>query len=139
MRGLRTYYYNNSSNFGGVSALAQGFVNKSFLTDQNWNVSRIVAPMDISSLTGNITEIALRFIADSQAIQNLELKDALPGSETNKPDVLDKDGYSLDNYGGDSWVWIENPGGPDYRSKISNRAGLQAILRRSRLSRSSPT
>ena len=112
---------NSSSNFGGVSALAQGFVNKSFLTDQNWNVSRIVAPMDISSLTGNITEIALGFIADGQGdTKNLELKDALPGSETNKPDVLDKDGYSLDNYGGDSWIWIENPGGPDYRSKISN-------------------
>ena len=40
-----------------------------------------------------------------------ELKDALLGLETNKPTVLDTDGYSLDNYGGDSYIWIEeNPG-----------------------------
>ena len=106
---------NSSSNFGSVSALAQGFVDKSFTTDQNWNVSRIVAPMDVSSLTGNITEISLGFIKDGQTdSSDLELKDDLLGTETNKPTVLDKDGYSLNNYGDDSYIWIENPGGLDY-------------------------
>ena len=77
--------------------------------------------MDVSSLTGNITEISLGFIKDGQTdSSDLELKDDLLGTETNKPTVLDKDGYSLNNYGDDSYIWIENPGGPDYRSRLSD-------------------
>ena len=112
---------NSNSNFGGVSALSEGFNPKSFNTDKNWNVSRIVSPMDISSLTGNITEIALGFCKDDQGdVSDIELKDPLLGDVNNYPFVLDNDGYSLNNYGEDSYIWIENPGGSDYRSRLSD-------------------
>ena len=76
--------------------------------------------MDVSSLTGTSPRYPWLYQRWSDRFVRPELKDDLLGTETNKPTVLDKDGYSLNNYGDDSYIWIENLGGPDYRSKISN-------------------
>ena len=54
----------------------------------------------------------------------------------NYPFVLDNDGYSLNNSGEDSYIWIENPGGPDYRSRLSDvcwRTGTPTIHRTGQL------
>lgn len=115
---------NSNSNFGGVSALAEGFVSKSFLTDTNWNVSRIVVPADIATLTGNVNSTSLGACASSQddSSKTITLEEPLSGELINQPTVLDSNGYSLNNYGGDSYIWLENTGGPDYRARLSDTA-----------------
>ena len=115
---------NSNSNFGGVCALAEGFVDDSFATDRNWNVSEIRVSADISELFGNVSRISLGTVdaATGNNATTIRLEDALTGSENLKPDVLANDGYSLDNYGGTNLLWIENPAGDDYYAPLANNA-----------------
>ena len=115
---------NSSSNFGGVAALAEGYNPGSFATDKNWNVGFIKTAVDMESLRGQITRVSFGKIADTQANNgtNITLEEDLEGKENNKPTVCTRDGYSLDNYGGTSYVWIENPNGPDYYAELDDTA-----------------
>ena len=114
---------NSNSNFGGVCALADGFVDYSFNTDKNWNISEIQVSEDISGLFGNQTRISLGGITNTNnSATTLELEDPLLGSEDLKPDVLAVENFSLDNYGGINYIWAENPSGQDYYAPLANNA-----------------
>ena len=114
---------NSNSNFGGCAALAEGFVDYSFDTDKNWNVSEISVSEDISGLFGNTTRISLGTCDNtSNNPTTIKLTKALVGKDNLRPDVLAIDGFSLDNYGGDSYIWIENPAGNDYYAKLADNA-----------------
>ena len=114
---------NSNSNFGGCAAIAEGFVDYSFDTDKNWNVSEISVSEDISGLFGNSVRISLGTCANTSNNPSvIKLTKELKGDENLRPDVLDIDGFSLDNYGGDSYIWIENPSGKDYYAKLADDA-----------------
>ena len=115
---------NSNSNFGGCAALAEGFVDYSFDTDKNWNVGFIQVAEDIQSLKDKTQTYYLGTISESESntALNISLEEDLEGEEENKPDKLDRDGYSLDNYGGTNYIWVENPNGPDYYAPLADRA-----------------
>ena len=115
---------NSNSNFGGCAALAEGFVDYSFETDKNWNVSRIRVQEDLESLENAFQTYFLGTIEDSVAnnATAIQLKDELEGDENNRPNLLRRDGFSLNNYGGVSYVWIENPNGNDYYAPLDDPA-----------------
>jgi hypothetical protein len=115
---------NSNSNFGGCASLAEGFVADSFATDKNWNVSTINVARDISGLANKWqrTDIGELDVSVSNTATTITLTADLEGSEDNKPTVLDRNGYSLDNYGGTSYIWIENPNGVDYYAPLADTA-----------------
>ena len=112
----------NSNSSGGCASIAEGFVDYSFDTDKNWNVSEISVSEDISGLFGNSVRISLGTDNGSNNPSVIKLTKDLQGHENLRPDVLDIDGFSLDNYGGDSYIWIENPSGKDYYAKLADNA-----------------
>ena len=116
---------NSNSNFGGCAALAEGFVDYSFDTDKNWNVSEIRVSEDISGLFGNQESISLgTCVSTDSSTTTIKLKDALAGINDLRPDILNIDGYSLNNYGDDSYIWLENPAGDNYYAPLADNAWL---------------
>ena len=115
---------NSNSNFGGVCALAEGFVDYSFDTDKNWNVGFIKVAEDLQGLGGKSQTYFLGTIIESERDDalNITLEEPLEGDDENKPDILNRDNYSLDNYGGRNFIWVENPNGPDYYAPLADRA-----------------
>ena len=115
---------NSNSNFGGVSALAEGFVDYSFETDKNWNVGFIKVAEDIQSLKDKTQTYFLGTIINSESDSslNITLESELEGEEENRPALIDRDGYSLESYGGTNYIWVENPNGPDYYAPLADRA-----------------
>ena len=115
---------NSNSNFGGCASLAEGFVADSFATDKNWNISSINVARDISGLANKWQRIDIGQLAStvSNSATTITLTADLEGSEDNKPTILDRSGYSLNNYGGTSYIWIENPSGIDYYAPLASAA-----------------
>lgn len=115
---------NSNSNFGGCASLAEGFNSSSFLTDKNWNVSSINVARDISGLVNKWqrTDIGELTSGTANNATTITLTTNLEGSENNKPTILDRNGYSLNNYGGTSYIWIENPNGIDYYAPLADAA-----------------
>ena len=115
---------NSNSNFGGCASLAEGFNSSSFLTDKNWNVSSINVARDISGLVNKWQRTDIGEVTSGTAnnATTITLTTSLEGSENNKPTILDRNGYSLNNYGGTSYIWIENPNGVDYYAPLANAA-----------------
>ena len=115
---------NSNSNFGGCSSLAEGFNSSSFITDKNWNVSSINVARDISGLANKWSRTDLGELAAtvSNTATTITLTANLEGSENNKPTLLSRNKNSLDNYGGTSYIWIENPNGVDYYAPLASNA-----------------
>ena len=115
---------NSNSNFGGCASLAEGFNSSSFITDKNWNVSSINVARDICGLVNKWQRTDIGEVSSGTAnnATTITLTTNLEGSENNKPTILDRNGYSLNNYGGTSYIWIENPNGVDYYAPLANAA-----------------
>ena len=115
---------NSNSNFGGCASLAEGFVDYSFETDKNWNVSRIRVAEDLGTLENDFQTYFLGTIDASVAnsATAIKLEDALEGDANNEPALLKRDGFSLNNYGGTNYIWIENPNGNDYYAPLDDPA-----------------
>ena len=116
---------NSNSNFGGCASFADGFVDYSFDTDKNWNVGFIKTAVNIEPLANQYSTYFLGRIKDDKnynSATTLELEAALTGEENNVPDILDRDGFTLNNYGGTNLLWVENPNGPDYYAPLANTA-----------------
>ena len=114
---------NSNSNFGGVCALADGFVDYSFKTDKSWNVSRIKVSEDLTPLKNRIQTYFLGTVKTvSNGGKKITLEVNLAGEENNEPTLLSADGFSLNNYGDDSYIWIENPNNLDYYAPLANTA-----------------
>ena len=115
---------NSNSNFGGCASLAKGFVDYSFQTDKNWNVSRIKVSENIDSLANNFQTYFLGTLTEGTGnnATTITLEEPLNGEANNEPDLLANDGFSLNNYGGTNYIWIENPNGPNYYAPLADVA-----------------
>ena len=117
---------NSNSNFGGCASLAEGFVDYSFATDKNWNVSRIRVAEDLSTLENDFQTYFLgevdASVGTGDTATAIKLTAALEGDANNEPALLKRDGFSLNNYGGTSYIWIENPNGNDYYAPLNDPA-----------------
>jgi hypothetical protein len=113
-----------NSTFGGCSALAKGYKGFAFDKDQNWTVSRIKAPLNLSEKLSNIRRIDLGVIASvtSSAI-TLTNGLAISAESATVPAVLLAQGYSLAN---GTRIWVENPNGADWRATLTSTAWSSA-------------
>ena len=126
---------NSNSNFGGCAAIAEGYRgmnadaadqnNEAFPQDRNWNTSAIQVAADLSDEGNNVRRIFLGQIESGVAndATAIVLVDDLAGTEENLPDLLAADGYSTR---GGSFLWVENPGGDDYRATFADPGWLPA-------------
>ena len=114
---------NSNSNFGGCASLAEGTLSTTFSTDLNWNVSSFTVARGIDGLTNKWRTFDIG-VVDAVSSNNLTitLEDPLEGLTNNEPDVVADSGYSLKNYGGTSYIWIENPNGTNYYAPLANTA-----------------
>ena len=108
------------SNFGGVAGLSQGYRAASFPGDTDWAVSRIKVANNLSAITNNIKRIYLGTVS-AVTSTTITLETALGDSITvpGVPDLVARDGYTLR---GNSYVWVENPLGDDWRARFSGPA-----------------
>lgn len=115
---------NSNSNFGGCAAVADGFIADAFDTDTDWNIASINVARNISGLANKWQRYDIGEIATGvgNSATTITLTAALEGTEDNKPTVLDRNSYSLNNYGETSYIWIENPNGIDYYAPLANVA-----------------
>lgn len=115
---------NSNSNFGGCASLAEGFISETFETDTNWNIASINVARNISGLANKWQRYDIGTLAESvsNGATTITLTASLEGGIDNKPTILDRNGYSLSNYGGTSYIWIENPNGIDYYAPLANVA-----------------
>jgi len=111
---------NSNSNFGGCAAISEGYRGTSFTADSDWNVSRFRVANNLSELSSNIRRIYLGTVS-AVTSSSITLTTALGESVTvpGVPDVVAKDGYTLRE---DSYVWVENPLGQDWRSTFTASA-----------------
>jgi len=103
---------NSNSNFGGCAAIATGFLDVAAPRDTPWDVSiirRALSPLD---KTGNIKKIFLGTIDAGVANDATTLKLTADFD----PEILKSQEYSLE---GNNYLWVDNPGGPDYRSLLT--------------------
>ena len=111
---------NSNSSFGGCAAAAKSYKNFAVDLDKNWQTKAIRNATDLRQKTGNIRQITLGFVANgvSNAATTIVLDAALENSleAPGVPRLLAKDGYSLRE---DSYLWIENTAGPDYRAPLA--------------------
>ena len=110
---------NSNSNFGGCAALAEGYRTSAFLADSNWNLGTLRVAANLAGETNNVRKIFLGTIATGTANSAtvLQLQTALEAdpSNANVPLTLARDGYSLPT---DSYVWVENIRGNDFRARL---------------------
>lgn len=112
---------NSNSNFGGCSALAEGFQKDAARTDGPWNVQFFRTALNPLSKRGNINRIVLGTLDSTVDDSTLVLRFSGPLAESvgvpGQPDVLARDGYSLKE---NDYIWVGNPGGPDYRARLAS-------------------
>ncbi len=114
---------NSNSNFGGCAALAEGYKNVAFVSDSNWNVGSIRVATNLTEKRNNVRKIYLGVIDDSVANDATVIKLSVPISESvtvpGVPASLARDGYSLKS---NSYIWVENARGLDYRARLTSTA-----------------
>jgi len=111
---------NSNSSFGGCAAVSSRYKTFAFGQDQNWTVSAIKVPLNVSEKTGNIRRIYLGTVSaiDSSSV-TLSAPLAISAESATVPAILLADGYTLaDN----TKVWIENPTGDDWRTDLTSSA-----------------
>jgi hypothetical protein len=112
---------NSNSNFGGSSALAEGYKTSAFVSDSSWNVGKIRVATNLTEKSNNIKQIFLGTVSSSTAnnATTIILEDNIADSATNPgvPQILDKDGYSFVS---GHYIWIENSRGEDYRAQLAS-------------------
>jgi hypothetical protein len=108
---------NSNSNFGGCSALAEGYKSYSFPTDTGWNVSLIRVANNLTDKFNNIKRIYLGTVT---AYTATTITVATPLGESivipGQPDVVGNQDYTLR---ASSYVWIDNPYGNDWRTTFT--------------------
>lgn len=114
---------NSNSNFGGCAALAEGYQAAAFAADSNWNIASLRVATNLTSKSNNVRKIYLGTIAEGVAnnATTLQLVNALEDSTTSPgvPKLLDRDGYTLPE---NSYIWVENSRGLDYRTQLTATA-----------------
>ena len=113
---------NSNSSFGGVVALSTGYKTKAFDIDTEWRFAYFKAPLNISEKTGNVQKYYLGTIssyADGQTRFDLAQDLVAADGSTTVPKILGDLGYTLRQ---DSYVWVENPNGTDWRAQLAASA-----------------
>ena len=112
---------NSNSNFGGCAGLAEGYQTKVAKDDGTWTLDTFRTALNPLAKSGNIKRITLGTLEASQSdsATTLNFTADLRESPTvsGQPDILARDGYSLKE---NDYIWVENPGGADYRAQLAN-------------------
>ena len=113
---------NSNSSFGGCVAIASGYKSAAFDLDKEWRIGYFKVPLNLSEKTGNIQKYFLGSInsyADGQF--RFDLNEALVAADgsTTVPKILGDLGYTLRE---DSYIWVENPNGTDWRARLAANA-----------------
>lgn len=110
---------NSNSNFGGCAALAEGYQSTAYVADVNWNIGTLRVANNLAEKTNNVRKVYLGTIANGVAdnATTIILTEALANSGKNPgvPQILDRDGYTLRH---NSYIWVENSRGLDYRAQL---------------------
>lgn len=113
---------NSNSNFGSVAALSEGFQLVASDEDKPWKIEKITRGVNPFQKANNIKRIFLGVLeaneGDADTILNLTAPLAVAASDPNQPELLTREGYTLNP--GD-YLWCENPGGPDYRAQLDTQ------------------
>ncbi len=117
---------NSNSSFGGCAAIADGYQSKAFPQDKNWNLGAIVVPSNLNNVNRSVTDILIGTVKESiPPIPNntLAIELTFPLIESliypGVPEILANKGYSFTF---DSYLWIENPEGNDWRAELTASA-----------------
>lgn len=113
---------NSNSSFGGCVAISQGYKAKAFDIDTEWRFAYFKAPLNISEKTGNVQKYYLGTIssyADGQTRFDLAQDLVAADGSTTVPKILGDLGYTLRE---DSYIWVENPNGTDWRAQLATSA-----------------
>ena len=108
---------NSNSNFGGCAALAEGYKSFAFPSDTGWVVSVIRVANNLTDKFNNIKRIYLgtvtAYTANSITVATpLGESVVIPG----QPDVVGNQDYTLRT---NSYVWVDNPFGNDWRTTFT--------------------
>jgi hypothetical protein len=114
---------NSNSSFGGCAALAEGYKSEAFPQDTNWSVATINLATNMTDQTTVVNNISLGVVNSGVAdnaititlTQPLIDSDVYPGA----PQILASKNYT---FADGSYLWIENPSGPDWRAPLSSAA-----------------
>lgn len=101
---------NGNTSFGGVAALAEGYRSAAFTIDKSWTISAFRVPLRPDAKAPAIRRIFLGTVSSASS-GAITLATALD------PTVLES--YTLR---AGSYVWVENPQGPDWRAQLANPA-----------------
>jgi hypothetical protein len=112
---------NSNSSFGGCAALAEGYKSEAFPQDINWNVATINVATNMTDQITVVNNISLGVIATGVADDATVLVLTQPLIESEiylgVPQVLAAKNYTLKS---GSYLWIENPNGPDWRAPLTS-------------------
>ena len=113
---------NSNSSFGGCVGISTGYKPEAFDIDTEWRIAHFNVPLNIDEKTGNVQKYYLGTIsdyADGQTRFDLSSPLVAADGSTTVPAILAEAGYSLR---GDSYIWVENPNGSDWRAQLKANA-----------------
>ena len=129
---------NSNSSFGGCVALSSGYKTEAFGIDSEWRFAYFNVPLNISEKTGNVQKYFLGTIsdyADGQFRFDMAQDLVAADGSTTVPKILGDLGYTLRE---DSYVWVENPNGTDWRAQLNASAWSTSDPNRILLKANSP-
>lgn len=118
---------NSNSNFGSVAALSEGYRDAAFTSDKDWTTSRLRVATNLAEKRGNVVKVYLGNVADGQTNAQIQSDDAFNLAieleesliEPGEPVVLAQRKYTFRQ---NSYLWVENPIGADYRALLPANA-----------------
>ena len=110
---------NSNSNFGGCSALSEGYNAEAAPQDSGFSATHQRVPSDLTEETNNIRKVFIGTIkvGVGNSATAIQLDTTLTGSTDNEPDELGD--YTLVP---GSYLWVESPTTPDYRAQLASTA-----------------
>ena len=103
---------NSNSNFGGCAALSEGFKDAAAPKDQDWNTAFVRRAVNPFSKDGNVRQVSIGTLVAGQS----NTASVLTLTADFNPETLEREGYSFKE---DDYIWVDNPGGADYRARLS--------------------
>lgn len=123
---------NSNSSFGGCAAISTGYKSSAFSYDKKWRIAYIKVPLNPKEKQNNIRKIYLGQVGTySDSRLWVILKNNLAGTSSDKPTILENEGYALKS---GSYIWVENPNGPDWRAQLADIAWTPSTPNRINLS-----
>lgn len=114
---------NSNSSFGGCAAVAEGYKTEAFPQDSNWNTASINLATNMADQAKVVNNINLGTVAVGTLdnATTITLVDPLINSDVYPgiPQLLASRLYTLRQ---NSYLWIENPNGPDWRAPLTASA-----------------